>query len=125
VFAFDVLGKRGLLFELSVAHFTLIRLLVCVCQLVSSQIVRTGELFVAGVTDVQSNFFGFHFGFFLFAVQQVLSQVSLGREGHITEATLSYGLLLVLVVAAHFADVLLEMREATEQAAALVTLERT
>jgi len=55
----------------------------------------------------------------------VLSQVSLGREGHITEATLSYGLLLVLVVAAHFADVLLEMREAPEQAAALITLERT
>lgn len=55
----------------------------------------------------------------------MFSQVSLGWEGHITEATLSYGLLLVLVVATHFTDVLLEVREASKQVSALVTLERT
>lgn len=55
----------------------------------------------------------------------MLAQVSLGREGHVTETTLCYGLLLVLVIAAHFTDVFLEVRESTKQAAALVTLERT
>ena len=44
---------------------------------------------------------------FLLADQQVLAQVSLGREGHVAEATLCNGLLLVLVVAAHFTDVFL------------------
>jgi len=55
----------------------------------------------------------------------VLAQVSLGREGHVAEATLCYGLLLVLVVTAHFTDVFLEVRESSKQAAALVTLERS
>ena len=59
---------------------------------------------------------------FLLTVQQVLAQVSLGREGHVTEAALRYGLLLVLVIAAHFADVFLEVGESPEQAAALITL---
>ena len=55
----------------------------------------------------------------------MFAQVSLGREGYITEAALSYGLLLVLVVAAHLTDVFLEVREPSKQAAALVTLERS
>ena len=55
----------------------------------------------------------------------MLAQVSLGREGHIAEAALRYGLLLVLVIAAHFTDVFLEVRQSSEQAAALVTLERS
>ena len=55
----------------------------------------------------------------------MLAQVSLGREGHVAEATLCNGLLLVLVVAAHFTDVFLEVRESSKQTAALVTLERS
>ena len=55
----------------------------------------------------------------------MLAQVSLGWEGHVTKATLCYGLLFVLVIAAHFTDVFLEVRESTKQAAALLTLERT
>ena len=62
---------------------------------------------------------------FLLAVQQVLAQVSLGREGHVAEATLCNGLLLVLVVAAHFADVFLEVGESSKQTAAFITLERS
>ena len=62
---------------------------------------------------------------FLLAVQQVFAQVSLGREGHVAEATLCNGLLLVFVVAAHFTDVFLEVRESSKQTAALVTLERS
>lgn len=44
---------------------------------------------------------------FLLAVQQVLAQISLGREGHFTEAALCYWLLLVLVFTAHFTNVFL------------------
>ena len=55
----------------------------------------------------------------------MLAQVSLGRKGHVAEATLCNGLLLVLVVAAHFTDVFFEVREASKQTAALVTLERS
>ena len=62
---------------------------------------------------------------FLFAVQQVLAQVSLSREGHVAEATLCNGLLLVLVVTAHFTDMFLEVRESSKQTAALFTLERS
>lgn len=55
----------------------------------------------------------------------MLAQISLGREGHVAEATLCNGLLLVLVVAAHFTDVFLEVRESSKQTATLLTLERS
>jgi len=124
VFAFDVLGERGFLFELPVADVTLVRFLICVRQLVPAKVVRAGKLLVAGFTDVQSDFFSFHFGLFLLAVQQVFAQVSLSREGHVAEATLCNGLLLVLIVTAHFTDVFLKVRESSKQTAALITLER-
>ena len=62
---------------------------------------------------------------FLLAVQQVFAQVSLGREGHVAEATLCNGLLLVFVIATHFTDVFLEVRKSSKQTAALLTLERS
>lgn len=54
----------------------------------------------------------------------MLAQISLGREGHFTEAALCYGLLLVLVFTAHFTNVFLQVRQSSEQVAAHVALER-
>ena len=54
----------------------------------------------------------------------MLAQISLSREGDVTKATLCNWLLLVLVVAANFADVLLEMGQSSEQVAAHFALKR-
>ena len=54
----------------------------------------------------------------------MLAQISLGREGHFTEAALCYWLLLVLVFTAHFTNVFLQVRQSSEQVAAHVALER-
>lgn len=93
-----------------------------VYHLISEKIVKQVSLVL-----YQANVHVHRKGFltFLFAVQQVLAQVSLGREGHVTESTLCYGLLLVLVIAAHFPDVFLEVRQSSEQAATLIALERS